>query len=68
MGTRVFKTNNFAASGAKDTDILTQNGDLFGAGMVFGGFAAIFGPAWAYFFGRVYARLRRDFFAKPRPF
>jgi len=36
-------------------------------GMVFYfGFGMIFGPAWAYLFGRIYHYLRRDFFAKPR--
>ena len=63
-----FKAIALGLFGVMALAALTQNGDLFGAGMVFGGFAAIFGPAWAYFFGRVYARLRRDFFAKPRPF
>lgn len=34
----------------------------------YAGFGLIFGSAWAYFFGKVYQRLRGDFFAKPRSF
>lgn len=45
---------------------LTGEEGLFGVGMWFTGFGMIFGPAWAYSFGRVYRYLRRDFFAKPR--
>ncbi|MEQ6201763.1 hypothetical protein ABMC88_01795 [Sulfitobacter sp. HNIBRBA2951] len=47
---------------------ISGDGDLFGAGLWLSGFGMIFGPAWAYCFGRLYANLRRDFFAKPRPF
>lgn len=46
---------------------ITGKEQLFGVGLWFTGFGMIFGPAWAYFFGLIYQRLRRDFFAKPRP-
>jgi hypothetical protein len=60
--------------------VVTAVGAIFGGGIVIafndeelllGGlyltfFALIFGPAWAYTFGRIYTHLRRDFFAKPR--
>lgn len=45
---------------------VTGDEGVFGFGLWFTGFGMIFGPAWAYFFGLLYQRLRRDFFAKPR--
>lgn len=42
--------------------------ELLGAGLSYLVFGMIFGPAWAFTFGRIYTRLRRDFFAKPRRF
>lgn len=45
---------------------ITGDETVFGVGLWFTGFGMIFGPAWAYFFGLVYQKLRRDFFAKPR--
>ncbi len=41
---------------------------IIGLGLGYFGFGMIFAPAWAYFFGSIYRRYRRDFFAKPRPF
>lgn len=46
---------------------ITGDKQVFGVGLWFTGFGMIFGPAWAYFFGLVYQRMRRNFFAKPRP-
>ncbi|MEP1793022.1 hypothetical protein [Parasphingorhabdus sp.] len=51
---------------ASITALITQDRDaLLGVAFYFG-FGIIFAPIWAYFFGRVYQYLRRDFFAKPR--
>ena len=47
---------------------MTANNDVQGLTLFFTGFGIFFGPAWAYSFGKVYQRLRRDFFAKPRTF
>lgn len=47
---------------------VTGNSDLVSVGFGYIGFGMIFGPAWAYFFGTLYQRFRRDFYAKPRPF
>jgi len=63
-----FKAVAIGAVGVITVAALTENDDLIGGSIVFSGFAAFFGPVWAYSFGRVYARLRRNFFAKPRPF
>lgn len=49
------------------TAAATANKELLDATLWYIGFGLIFGPAWAYFFGMIYARLRRDFFARPRP-
>ncbi|KEJ88886.1 hypothetical protein [Sulfitobacter donghicola] len=48
--------------------VATDDEDLFGMGLWYTGFGMIFGPAWAYFFGFIYRKLRRDFYAKPRKF
>lgn len=47
---------------------LTRNEDIYGVTLFTFGFGMIFGPAWAYAFGRLYRFMRRDFFAKPRSF
>jgi len=48
--------------------VISGDGEIFGAGFAYLGFGMIFGPAWAYFFGWIYTRLRRDFYSKPRRF
>jgi|AntRauMFilla1563_2_1112583.scaffolds.fasta_scaffold07198_3 hypothetical protein len=48
--------------------LLIGEKEVFGFGFAFSGFGMIFGPAWAYFSGWIYQRLRREFFAKPRSF
>lgn len=47
---------------------LTGSGALLGSSLWYIGFGMIFGPAWAYFFGFLYQKYRRAFFAKPRAF
>ena len=46
----------------------TSNEDIYGVTLFLCGFGMIFGPAWAYAFGKLYCFMRRDFFAKPRNF
>jgi len=45
----------------------TSNNDILDGGLVLAAFDLIFAPVWALFFGSIYRRYRRDFFAKPRP-
>jgi hypothetical protein len=45
---------------------ITGNVQIFQGAIFYFGFGMIFGPAWAYLFGRIYHYLRREFFAKPR--
>lgn len=47
---------------------LAQVPELISIALGYLGFGMIFGPAWAYVFGRLYQTYRRDFYAKPRPF
>lgn len=47
---------------------VAQEPELMSVGLGYLGFGMIFGPAWAYVFGRLYQKFRRDFYAKPRPF
>ena len=61
-----FKVMLFAFFVAMIIAAITGDEQLFGIGLWFTGFGMIFGPAWAYFFGILYQRMRRDFFAKPR--
>jgi len=50
------------------TAVITGNNNMLDGGLVLAAFGLIFAPAWAYFFGNIYRRLRSDFFARPRPF
>lgn len=46
---------------------VTGDEQMLVTGCFFFGFGMIFAPAWAYLFGTLYRRFRRDFYAKPRP-
>jgi multisubunit Na+/H+ antiporter MnhB subunit len=43
-----------------------QNEQIFTLSLLYTVMGIIFGPIWAYFFGWLYQKMRRDFFAKPR--
>ncbi|QUJ75601.1 hypothetical protein KDD17_11615 [Sulfitobacter albidus] len=66
LGWLAFKTMVVGMLAAILAALVTGNEDLFGLGMFYSGFGMIFAPAWAYFFGVIYRRLRRDFYATPR--
>ncbi len=55
-----------AAAAVPLISAVTKDDDLFGGGLFYAGFGMIFAPAWAYCFGLIYQKMRRDFFAKPR--
>lgn len=66
LGWLAFKVMIFAMVLTTVIAAVTQDDAVFGFGLWYTGFGMIFAPAWAYFFGAIYQRLRRDFFAKPR--
>lgn len=66
LGWLAFKVMAFAMLLITVIAAATQDEEILGVGLWFTGFGMIFAPAWAYFFGLIYRRLRRDFFAKPR--
>lgn len=68
LGFLAFKVMMFAMVLIIAVAAISWDEEIFGVGMWFTGFGMIFAPAWAYFFGIVYQRLRGDFFAKPRSF
>lgn len=47
--------------------VILKEPQLISLGLGYLGFGMIFGPAWAYVFGRLYQKFRRGFFAIPRP-
>ena len=47
---------------------VTGDAEFMSVGFMYIGFGMIFAPLWTYVFGKIYHNLRRDFFAKPRPF
>lgn len=53
------------ALGAAAT-VITNDKDILGGAMFFAGFGLIFAPTWAWGFGYLYNRLRRDFYTHPQ--
>ncbi|MBB3993183.1 hypothetical protein GGR95_000811 [Sulfitobacter undariae] len=47
---------------------VTGDREFFATGFMYIGFGMVFAPLWTYVFAKIYHSLRRDFFAKPRPF
>ena len=48
--------------------LITGDAGLFQGAVFFLGFGLVFGPLWAVAFGKIYLRMRRDFYAIARPF